>query len=221
MTPPVSWWQQAVDSLGIELWRIPIVVVSAIGIYFFLVLLVRLYGARSLSSLYMTDTIAIIMLGAIAGRVILGHPPTLATGVIALVCVLTLSAIMRFFNRRFGARSRTAPHPIVIMADGEVLEQRLRAAHVSPVDLYAALRQRGIFRTQDARAVIFEQTGSFTVIRRGQEIDSRLLRGVIGAEDIVGPEVEAEGDAGAGAGGDPEGGTGPEVRGTGDAGGRF
>lgn len=186
MTPPVGWWSQTAANLGIELWRIPFIIGAAIGIYFILALLVRLYGARSLSSLYMTDTIAVIMLGSVAGRVILGNKPTLATGVIALVCILTLASFMRFINRRFGAQSRTAPHPIVVMANGEVLEDQLKRAHLARVDLYAALRQNGIFQPENVRGVIFEQTGQFTIIKTDEQVDPELLRGVSGAEEILG-----------------------------------
>ena len=39
MTPPGGWTQAFIDHLGIELWRIPVVVASAIGIYLIFLLL--------------------------------------------------------------------------------------------------------------------------------------------------------------------------------------
>ena len=49
MTPPGGWKQAFIEHLGIELWRIPVVVASAIGIYLiFLLLAPALGGVRIL-----------------------------------------------------------------------------------------------------------------------------------------------------------------------------
>ena len=80
MTPPGGWTQAFIEHLGIELWRIPVVVASAVGIYLTFLLLVRVFGVRVLSGWTGFDAVVLIMLGSVAGRVIIGHPPTLAAG---------------------------------------------------------------------------------------------------------------------------------------------
>ena len=80
MTPPQGWGPALADALGMELWRIPVVVLTALAVYLAFLLLLRVFGARLLTGLSAFDSVVIIMFGAVAGRVILGHPPTLATG---------------------------------------------------------------------------------------------------------------------------------------------
>ena len=62
MTPPGGWTQAFIEHLGIELWRIPVVVASAIGIYLIFLLLVRVFGVRVLSGWTGFDA---VVLGAV------------------------------------------------------------------------------------------------------------------------------------------------------------
>ena len=77
-------WEQ----LAIEPWRIPVVMISAIGAYLGFLLLVRAFGVRVLAKMSSFDTVVIVMYGAVAGRVIIGHPPTLAAGIIGLLTLM-------------------------------------------------------------------------------------------------------------------------------------
>lgn len=48
--PPGGWGQALADSPGIEAWRIPVVIISAVGVYLAFLVLVRLLGARLLTA---------------------------------------------------------------------------------------------------------------------------------------------------------------------------
>ena len=72
--PPQGWGPALVEYLGIEPWRIPVVMLSAVGIYLTFLVLVRIFGVRVLSGWNGFDAVIIIMFGAVAGRVIIGHP---------------------------------------------------------------------------------------------------------------------------------------------------
>ena len=54
------------------------VVVSCVTFYIGIILLMRVFGQRTLSSLSSFDVAAIIAMGAVIGRAILGDTPTLA-----------------------------------------------------------------------------------------------------------------------------------------------
>lgn len=74
MQPPGGWSDYLLTALGIEWYRIPVVIASAVIIYLAFLLLVRIFGARILTVTSGFDALVFIMLGAVAGRVILGHP---------------------------------------------------------------------------------------------------------------------------------------------------
>ena len=68
--PRPHWYSPARRAAGGVPWRIPVVIVSAIGVYLAFLVLVRLFGARVLTAWSTFDAVVIIMFGAVAGRAV-------------------------------------------------------------------------------------------------------------------------------------------------------
>ncbi|MCA1170456.1 MULTISPECIES: DUF421 domain-containing protein [Rothia] len=182
--------------LGIEPWRIPVVIAAAVGIYLCFVLLVRVFGVRLLSSWNGLDALIIIMFGAVAGRVILGNHPTLGAGIVGLGTLIFLEILFGTLQR-VSATRRLRHQPLALMAHGEFLERSLRRAHLTHREICAALRAAGITRLDQVRGVILEDTGHLSILRTGTEPDPALLDGVRGAELILAPAARDRDDDGA------------------------
>lgn len=182
MTPP-DGLQTYATYLGIEPWRVPIVMLSALGIYLTFVTLVRVFGVRVLTGWNGFDAVIIIMFGAVAGRVIIGHPPTLASGVIGLGTLMLLEVIFGAFQSVIGVRSMH-PRARVIVAHGVFLEKNLHRSHLKRSEIYAALRRAGLAQLSQAQCVILEETGGLSVIREGTEIDRAMLTDVIDGDKV-------------------------------------
>ena len=182
--------------LGIEPWRIPVVIAAAVGIYLYFVLLVRVFGVRLLSSWNGLDALIIIMFGAVAGRVILGNHPTLGAGIVGLGTLIFLEILFGTLQR-VSATRRLRHQPLALMAHGEFLERSLRRAHLTHREICAALRAAGITRLDQVRGVILEDTGHLSILRTGTEPDPALLDGVRGAELILAPAARDRDDDGA------------------------
>lgn len=184
------------EELGIEPWRIPVVIAAAVGIYLYFVLLVRVFGVRLLSSWNGLDALIIIMFGAVAGRVILGNHPTLGAGIVGLGTLIFLEILFGTLQR-VSATRRLRHQPLALMAHGEFLERSLRRAHLTHREICAALRAAGITRLDQVRGVILEDTGHLSILRTGTEPDPALLDGVRGAELILAPAARDRDDDGA------------------------
>ena len=162
------------------------VVASAIGIYLTFLLLVRVFGVRVLSGWAGVDAVVLIMLGSVAGRVIIGHPPTLAAGAIGLLTLLLLEAAFGAVQQAAGVPGlRTRPR--VIMAHGRFVDSALRRTHLTPREVYGVLRHRGISHQVQVQVqvLILESTGGLSVIRTGDPIGPGMLDGVIGSELVL------------------------------------
>ncbi|MGV0409289.1 DUF421 domain-containing protein [Corynebacterium resistens] len=184
---PPDFPTRAASALGIEAWRIPIVIASAIGIYVIFLILVRLFGVRILGSLSSFDAVVIIMFGAVAGRVIIGHPPTVAAGGIGLATLMAMEAVFGAAQHLRGVSRTLAAPPVVVFAHGSPLMDALRREHISTQNLHSAIRAAGIAHRQNVQAVILEPTGSLSVIPVGEKIEPALLDGVEGAEHLREP----------------------------------
>lgn len=166
------------------------VVVSAIGIYLAFLVLIRLAGQRALASMSSFDFAAAVAFGAVVGRVVLGETPTLLAGVIGLATLFCLQALFSVIRRNARADALLSNLPLLLMADGAVLEDNLRAAHMVDGELRAKLRQAGVRRYEDVACVILERTGAVSVLHRGETISARLLADVRGREALPAAVVE-------------------------------
>src|SRR5690625_2445678 len=135
--------EQLVETLGIELWRIPIVVISAITIYLVFLFLVRIFGARVLSGLTGFDIVVGVMLGSVAGRVIIGHPPTVTAGIIGLVTLLCCEAIFGLVRSNVRIHRSFNNQPTLVLAHGQPQQDLMRKAHVTTKDIMSSIRQIG------------------------------------------------------------------------------
>ncbi len=128
--------------LGLSGQQAGLVVVSTAGIYVSFVVLIRLTGQRALTSRSSFDFAAVIALGAVAGRVILGYTPTLLAGVIGLTSLLALQAGFGILRRFAWVDNAMSNRPLLLMADGRLLPENLRKAHLIEDELRPAAAGR-------------------------------------------------------------------------------
>lgn len=175
----MDWMEYGLD--GVDAVR---VVVSCVAFYFGIILLLRIFGQRTLASLSSFDVAAIIAMGAIIGRAILGDTPTLAAGALGLATLLSLQALSGV-GRRFGIIRNVVNSPaVVLMAGREILADNLAKTHVDYDEIIAKLRAAGIRNRDEVACMILESTGQISIIRRGAPIAEEILTGVIGAERV-------------------------------------
>lgn len=161
------------------------VVISTVLMYLTSVFLMRVLGQRAVTGLSTFDVAAVVVLGAITGRATMGHTPTLAGGIIALVTLFSLQAVMGMFRLTKRGDALINNHPVVLMSGKEILMDNLHHNHLTEAELWTALRTAGVRNDDEIAAVILEPTGQFSVMRRGFLIDRKILVGVRDADKIA------------------------------------
>lgn len=175
------------------LWISPLealaVVTATSGMYLAMVMLVRILSQRVLSGMSSFDLIAVIGFGSIIGRAALGQVPVLGGGLVALVTLVVVQGLFGMLRHRGWVQHAVVNAPVLLMAGHRVIEEHMRRCHVLPGELQSRLRLVGISRYEQVAAVIFEPSGTISVLRRGEQIDPLLLSGVVGAalvpEDLL------------------------------------
>lgn len=157
------------------------VVTSAVGLYLTFLILIRLLGQRVMASMSSFDLAAVIALGSVAGRAILGYTPTLVAGIIGVGTLLAMQVVTgRVRQSRRGA-AIVSNRPMLLMAGCGVITKNLHQAHMVEDELHSKLRLAGVRNTSEVACVVLESTGVVSVLRRGELIDPNLLRNV---EDV-------------------------------------
>lgn len=171
-------------SLGVTLPEALAVVLSAVGIYMALLLLLRVVGQRAVASMSSFDFAAAVAIGAVMGRAILGSTPTLLAGVIGLATLFAMQVLFGLVRR--GPRLQDALNnpPILLIAHGRLLRDNMRRAHVVEDELREQLRLSGVRRYEDVACMILERTGAVSVLLAGAPISQDLLADVHGASEL-------------------------------------
>ena len=151
---------------------------AAMGI-FWVVVLIRLNGLRSLSKMTNFDFVMTIALGSLLATAagadswqVFGQ--SLAAQA-ALFFVQWGTAKLRRSSDTIETAMQNAP--IFLMRDGEFCEDALEETRVAKSDVIAKLREANALELAKVKAVVLETTGDVSVLH-GDNLDERLIENV-------------------------------------------
>ena len=153
----------------------------------------RLAQRRTLAQWTIIDFAAAVAVGAIVGRTAIAESQSYATGAVALASIVAahrLASLLRFQP----LLGKLADYRIrVLVADGRVRHGQLRLCGLTDNDLYAELRQRGVFDIADLQYVLYEAKGGLTVVPRQTSSPAPLVtKGLEGSVGYQAPPSARE-----------------------------
>jgi uncharacterized membrane protein YcaP (DUF421 family) len=146
------------------------VVLASATVFIVVVALLRVVGQQALAKMSGFDVVFTVTLGSVVATVAVTRDVAVVDAVAALLTFLGLQEVIRFFQSRFlRAHHLVRQPPRVMLWDGELLEDRLRASSVSADEVRAAVRKAGLRSLADARVVVLENDGEWSVVARRAE----------------------------------------------------
>ncbi len=166
------------ESIPKDLWPI---VVTALFIYFSVVLLTRVAGKRSFSKMSSFDFAVTVAIGSIVATVILSKSVSLMQGFVGLVSLYVLQIAVAALRRYDLVQKLVDNRPLLLMRGHEVLEKNLKKSHVTLADLRGKLREANVLHRDQVCFVIFESTGDISVLHKDSEhteVEDWIMEGV-------------------------------------------
>ena len=150
-------------------------VLSVIGL-FWIILLVRLVGLRSFSKMTNFDFVMTVAMGSLlAGAAQTTAWPGLLQTLTAMACLFVVQYGVSMIRQRSDNVQRALQNqPVLLMEDGQMLTEAMRATRVTTDDLMAKLREANALNLSEVRAVVLETTGDVSVLH-GDQIDPVLI----------------------------------------------
>lgn len=141
-------------------------VVRALAVYFFLLLVFRIIGKRSLSQITSFDFLLLLIVGEATQQALLGQDYSVTNAllvIIVLVGVDYLLALLKDHSRAFERILEGAP--LIVVANGTVLESRIKRAGLDADDILKAARlAHGLERMDQIKYAIQERDGKISII---------------------------------------------------------
>jgi uncharacterized membrane protein YcaP (DUF421 family) len=140
-------------------------IVRSAVVYIFIVVAFRLTGKRQVGQLTPFDLVVLFILSNVVQNAIIGPDNSLGGGLIGAVTILVLNFVFVDATFRWKRlRHLLESYPTVLIHDGRILEDRLRAEKITLDDLHAALRKNGLVDPTEVRFAVLEANGGISVI---------------------------------------------------------
>jgi uncharacterized membrane protein YcaP (DUF421 family) len=141
--------------------------IRATAIFWFLWLVVRGTGKRSLAELTPLDLILVVVIGDIVQQGVTQEDMSV-TGAMAAVSVFVVWTLAAdSLSRRFPKVSKViAGEPIIVVRDGTPLMDRMHRERLTMEDLQEAARIEGIGDMEEIEFAVLETDGKFSFITR-------------------------------------------------------
>ena len=145
-------------------------------------ILARLVGLRAFSKATAFDFAATIATGSLIAQAGTRSQWSDFTQAMAAIGAIFLVQFLLARGRLVwsGFQKAVDNEPLLLMRDGQFLEDAMRGARVTRATLMEKIRASGAGRVSDIRAIVMETTGDISVLTR-QESGPELLEGVRGA----------------------------------------
>jgi uncharacterized membrane protein YcaP (DUF421 family) len=134
--------------------------------YLVIIAALRVLGEQVLAKMTAYDLIVTIALGSIVASIPLSES-SLAEGMTAMFVFIGLQEGIRFAQARSRkVRKLVTEEPRVVVWDGRLLHDRIERWNLTEQEIRAALRRAGVAAYSECQAVVLENDGEWSVVRR-------------------------------------------------------
>lgn len=153
------------------------IVLSGFVMVIAVVAIIRLIGLRSLSKMSSFDFAVTVAIGSILGSTV-ASTTAITEGALAILSLLAVQWVIAQFRRRSIGGRIVDNRPILLVRDGEFVDDALDAARVTRSDVYARLRGENVHSMSQVLAVVLETTGDISVLHGDDTLEPELFDNV-------------------------------------------
>jgi uncharacterized membrane protein YcaP (DUF421 family) len=140
-------------------------VIRATVVFFVILIVTRAVGRRELSSMEPFDLILLVVIGDLVQQGVTQSDNSV-TGAVTVIstmaCLTVLTAYLSFRFRRL--RPLLEGEPIILIADGRLLERNLRRQRMTVEEVAAEARQQSIGSLEQVRYAVLESNGRISFL---------------------------------------------------------
>ena len=146
-------------------------VVRVVVIYFFLLLVFRIAGRRTLSQMTTFDFVLLLVISEQTQQAMVANDPSLTNAFLMILTLVGLDITLSIIKQRFPRIEKWLDGtPTIIVENGRPLKDRMDKARVDESDVLTAARHlQGLERMEQIKYAVLERSGGITIIPQEQK----------------------------------------------------
>lgn len=146
------------------------IVLTGVGAYISIVLILRISGKRTLAKMNAFDFIVTVALGSILATTLTSQQTSLLAGLTAFGTLVVLQYLLAKSSKRFRTVNRMIKSELTLLFyRGNYLEKYLRKERILEMEVMQAIRASGN-PLEQVEAVVLETDGTFSVLKDSQDV---------------------------------------------------
>src|SRR3954451_4217149 len=143
------------------------IVLRTILVFAVMLVLTRVIGRRELSSLQPFDLILLIVLGDAVQQGLTQDDYSLTGAFLVIFTFALLQVLVSFLGYKFPvSRLLREGDPLIVVADGELIERNLKRERLTPAEVAESARQNGIAHLSEVLWAVLETNGAISFIKK-------------------------------------------------------
>lgn len=142
------------------------IILRGSAIYWFLFLIFRFVVRRDVGAVGLADLLILVIVADASQNAMAGEYTSVTDGMILIATLIGWNMLLDWLAFRFVRFRRFAePTTLMLVKNGKLLKRNMRREFITEEELWSKLREDGIDRLDQVKAVYLEPDGSFSVIR--------------------------------------------------------
>jgi uncharacterized membrane protein YcaP (DUF421 family) len=141
-------------------------VIRALVIYFFLVLVLRLAGRRTLDQMTAFDLVLMLIISEAASQALGGGDTSLTNAFVLITTLILTDVVLSLCKQRWKTLDRIMDGvPLVIVENGRPIRDLMERARVDEEDVLMKARElQGLERMDQIKFAVLERSGEISII---------------------------------------------------------
>ncbi|NLG73786.1 MAG: DUF421 domain-containing protein [Chloroflexi bacterium] len=142
------------------------ILIRTAAVYFFLLLLFRIGGKRSLSQITTFDFVLLLIISEAVQQALLGEDFSVINAFLVIATFFAIDIGISILKQRSKAVEKVIDGvPLIILEDGRPIQERMDKTRVDEADILAAARElQGLERLDQIKYAVLERSGGISII---------------------------------------------------------
>lgn len=141
-------------------------VLRALVVYFFLLLVLRISGKRTLAENTNFDLVLLLIISETTQQAMVDNDHSITNAFLLIITLVLTSVLLSLFKRHFPRLDKWLDGtPVILIENGKLLREHMHRERIDENDLLEAARElQGLERLEQIKFAILERNGRITIV---------------------------------------------------------